>query len=410
MTMRLIGCALGTTILLLASYERAGAQGTPTPATRATWLPRSLQYNIRGEAITAVHRSAATARLDQIVRILQQVPEIARPQGFEIRPKYIGGTRITRPDDTQHVGDVFAYRVVLMFFAPTEAIAGEGMPCITVEVNPLLGANGLGMRNEQHDAVYVEPTRGKPIPPATQVYGGFSEDRFDERTADVLFISGGALPWRQVTRDEFYDAVILQNHGKDKSNLADVKRAILKSPYEEWLEGAAQRKQEREGILKSLAGVQSPAELAKTRKLMEDQEREVGESLKKSEAEDRASNLKALNLAATWSDTINAERNAMSPAQRRLPALLDTETGRMGVTGYPVFADRDSPPEVRRVLMPLYDFWRARRSLDEVRAIDVQLQARLTCSRPAVKRALWQAYQKLDWAAFNRLLAVPRTP
>ena len=60
--------------------------------------------------------------------------------------------------------------------------------------------------------------------------------------------------------------------------------------------------------------------------------------------------------------------------------------------------------------MPLYDFWRARSSLDEVRAINVQFLAHLTCSSAAVKRALWQAFQKLDWAAFNRLLDVPREP
>jgi hypothetical protein len=98
----------------------------------------------------------------------------------------------------------------------------------------------------------------------------------------------------------------------------------------------------------------------------------------------------------------------MSLAQLRLPALLDTASGHMSTTGYSVFADRDAPPGVRRVLMPLYDFWRARRSLDEVRAIEVSMAASLTCSVPAVKAALWQAFQKLDWAAFHRLLAVPR--
>jgi hypothetical protein len=128
------------------------------------------------------------------------------------------------------------------------------------------------------------------------------------------------LPWRQVTRDEFYDAVIFHNDGKEKSNLAEVRRAIDKSPYEQWLEGAAQRRQEREDLLKSLAGAQSPAELAKTRKLMEDTAREVGENLKKADAENRTEQLKDLKVAATWSDTINAERNRMMPAQRRLPA------------------------------------------------------------------------------------------
>jgi hypothetical protein len=151
--------------------------------------------------------------------------------------------------------------------------------------------------------------------------------------------------------------------------------------------------------------VQTAAELAQTRKLMEDLERDVGENLRKSEAEDRAANVKTLTLAATWGDSIDAERKAMSAAERRRPALIGGD--RMGASGYSL-ADRDEPPAVQRVLMPQYDFWRARRSVDEPRAIHVHLLAHLTCARPPVKRALWQALQKLDWAALNRLLVEPR--
>ena len=97
----------------------------------------------------------------------------------------------------------------------------------------------------------------------------------------------------------------------------------------------------------------------------------------------------------------------MSAAERRMPALIDNRGKAAGATGR-ALADPNDPTALR-VLTPNYDFWRARKSPDEVRAINVRLQASgAHCANPAVKRALWQVYQNLDWAALNRMLAIPR--
>lgn len=398
-TTRVLNCALVAT-MLLSAHARVSAQGS----TRPGWLEREPT---RISNLTATQRAAAIARLEQIERIVLQVPEIARPQGFEVTPRFYGGSKIIHPDDTQHAGDVVEYQYGLMFFAPSYAIALEGRRCIQITINPNLEDQHTTLRDARGNAIYVELTRGKLVPFATQVLGALAESPADQRALQVIFTSGGELPWRQVTVDEFYDATILHHEGKDQSGLTDVKRSLEKSPYQEWLEAAPRRKQEREAMLKQLAQIQPPAELAKTRKMMEDTEREVGENLKKSEAEDRAANVKALTMTYTWGDSINAERNALTPAQRRSPALIDTQGKPTGATGRALADPND--PTAWRVLTPNYDFWRARKSPDEVRAIQVELEAHGTCSNPAVKRALWQFYQKLDWAALNRLLAGPRT-
>jgi hypothetical protein len=354
-----------------------------------------------------VQRAAAIARLEQIERIVLQLPEIARPQGFEVLPRFYGGARIIHPDEKQRVSDVVEYQFGLMFFAPSYEIALEGSRCIQITINPTLEDQHTTLRDARGNAIYVELARGKLVPFATQVYGSFDESPNNQQPTEVLFTSGGELPWRQVTRDEYYDATILHHEGKGGSELEQVRRATQKTRYQEWLEGAAERRRVREESLKALAQVQSAAEVARVRKELEDAEREVGENLKKAESDDRVTNQKAVEMFAGVRDSINAERNRMSAAERRMPALIDTQGKPLGATGR-ALADPDDPT-AWRVLTPNYDFWRARKSPDEVRAIQVQLLAHLTCSRPAVKRALWQVYQKLDWAALNRLLAVPRT-
>lgn len=51
---------------------------------------------------------------------------------------------------------------------------------------------------------------------------------------------------------------------------------------------------------------------------------------------------------------------------------------------------------VHRVLTPNYDFWRARRSLADVRTINVHFEA---TNNPAVQNAVYQTVKKLNWRA-----------
>jgi len=60
------------------------------------------------------------------------------------------------------------------------------------------------------------------------------------------------------------------------------------------------------------------------------------------------------------------------------------------------------------VLTPDYDYWRARRSPVEARGIQVHIGASGSGLDPAVHRALWQAFNSLDWAALSKLLELPQ--
>jgi hypothetical protein len=388
-------------LLLLLPHERAHSQG----ATRPGWLAREPT---RISHLTPAQLAAAIARLEQLERLVLQISEIARPEGFEVTPRFYGGAKILHPDEKQRAGDVVSYEYGLMFFAPSFEIAGEGSRCIQIRINPTLEAQHTTLRDARGNAISIELARGKLVPFATQVYGTFDPSpEGSQLPTYVLFTSGGELPWRQVTRDEFYDASILFHHGKDGSEMAQVRKSLEKTPYEQWLAGAPQRKRDREEALKTAAGIQPAAEVAKLRKMLEATEREVGENLKKSEADDRATDQANLAGYLGIGDSMIAERNRMSGAERCMPAAVDNQGAPAGATGR-ALADPNDPTALR-VLTPNYDFWRARKSRDEVRAIEVELRAAGTCANPAVRRAMWEVYQKLDWAALNRMLAVPRT-
>ena len=338
-------------------------------------------------------------RLEQIEKLLLQIPEIARPRGFEIFAKYSVGGRILHPDETQRETDVVAYSIELMFAVPTWPIAGEGSDCISVRMNrPLTGDEGSWWEDAQNRRIYTDQYRGKPMPLATQVYGSFGESPLDQNRYNVLFTSGRELPYRNITRDEYYASSIYWDQ-TGGTNQGQQRHSVERTPYQEWLAGAAQRKKERDELFKTLAASVPQAELAQMRKLAEDQEREVGANLKKSEPDDK----RAMTML---SDSLRAERGRQTAAQLRLPAMFGGEDYRLNASGRNL-TDRDGP-DIIRILTPNYDFWRARRSPVEVRSIEVMLQASLTCSHPAVKRAVWAAYQKMDWAAFHRMLDVPR--
>src|SRR4029078_6746059 len=69
------------TLLLLSSLA------TSALSAQTGWLPRSVEM---GPNLTGANRAAAIARLESIERLLKQVPELAHPEGFEIRPFFTG--------------------------------------------------------------------------------------------------------------------------------------------------------------------------------------------------------------------------------------------------------------------------------------------------------------------------------
>ena len=377
------------------------------------WLPRDV-HAISG--VTAAQRAEAMATIDRIERILKQVPELATANGYEIQPIIAGGARQIGPgfDATPLAGSVIEYNIGLMFYRPTKAVAGEGSTCLAVTVNRRLEGR---LNDAQGRAIVIEGDRGKPstdpsisdfrLPHATQVLGELWNVPRERSFVDVLFVTAGDLPWKPVSREEFYQANLFEQEGAKGEKVAEVRDALKKTPYQEWMEGATQRKKEREETIAQLTGVLPAAEIAQTRKRLEDSEREMTERLKKDEPQHRERNAEAMTKVSLMGDAMRAELAAMSVAERRMPAYINNAlTEGPNATGWRLTTD-ESPP-AWRVLTPNYDFYRARRSPVEVRSVSVNIGISRTCLASNIQQALWQAYHKLDWAAFNNLLVQPR--
>lgn len=377
------------------------------------WLPREV-HPFRN--LTAAQRAEAIAVLDRVESILERVPELANPDGYEIRPSISGGARQQGVDGRELPGTVAEYGLGLMFFHPTRAIAGEGAYCISVVVNRRQSGR---LRDAQGREIYIEGERGRPstkaevsdsrVPRgATQVYGELWNVPGERSIADVVFVTAGELPWKPVSREEYYRAMLFDHEGANGEKLAEFREGLQTTPYQQWVSGAAQRRADREAAFAQLKGVLPDAEIEKQRQAQEATEREVTAQLKQDEARHREQNAGAGALLSAWRDSLLVELERMTPAERRMPAYLNERPDEDGprATGWMVVAD--SAPPSWRVLTPNLDFYRSRRSPVEVRSISVNISMTMTCLRPKIQKMLWQLYHTLDWAALNDLLETPR--
>ena len=400
----LVLLSLGTATEAALAMQPARAPGR--------WLPRQVS---RFENVTAAQQAAAIATLEKIEGILKQVPELANPNGFEVWPIISGGTRQDGPGGRALPGTVVQYNLALGHYRPSKAVAGEGSACISVQVN---GTQSGRLRDAQGREIYIEADRGGPstnpnisdgrVPQkATQVYGELWNVPRERSIVDVLFVTSGELPWKPVSREEYYRAVTFDLEGANGEKLAEYRQALQKTPYQVWVEGAAQRKADHEAAMAQLKGILPDAEIAKLRQAQEATEREVTEKLKRNEATDREQNSEAYTISFARRDSMNAELARMTPEERRMPAYISktTEDGPRA-TGWNLTTD--STPPNWRILTPNLDFYRMRRSPVEVRSINVHLSMTLTCLAPEIQQMLWKLYHTLDWAAINSLLETPR--
>src|SRR5262245_54562852 len=96
------------TILLLHTAAASGlAQNSAAPGSAPGWLPPA-PVDIGGN-LTPAQRQTVIARLDAIKNLLLQVPELAQPNGFEVRAKYLGGGRMWGPNREARNGNVVDY-------------------------------------------------------------------------------------------------------------------------------------------------------------------------------------------------------------------------------------------------------------------------------------------------------------
>ena len=226
----------------------------------------------------------------------------------------------------------------------------------------------------------------------------------------MILTSGGEPYFKTVTREEYYKFRIFQVEGKGGETLAGTRKSLEKTAYQQWLEDAQQRRKNEEVALQAAARNQPPEEVAKLRKTFEDTERQTAETLKAEEADERVRNKQALAQFASVGDAMRAELESLTPAERNMPAIIDpTRSDGLNATNT-TMADRDSLA-MRRVLTPNCDHWRARKSPVEVRSITVHVggaTGKTKEDREVVYDRLLQTFKKLDWAALNRLLDVPR--
>ena len=342
--------------------------------TRDAW-PEQYPPNIRYEGITPAERAAAITVLKRIEALFRQIPELANPTEFVVKKDYFGGHR---PIEVSNA--VSSYSLRIWFFArfgPERQVSGEGCTCIQVVVN----AGPQGPKSEENGRPFdIEVEPGDPIPGATVVNGRLVEG--EGGGVAVVFTKGGTFPWTLLTREQYLRAQIFEFEGKDGAKTS-------RTPYEEWVEGAAQRKKERDELAVQLQGLKTREEIKATIAQLEKQEVQMTEQLK-------ARNQQAVPVASGPGDQLRARIAEMSAEERAKPAM--------------VFRNWEMPPEgtpnTFRVLSPILDYWKVRRSPVEIRTIVVNMGGGtgLDAARAATVNAIWQTWKKLDWAALKQMV------
>jgi len=382
-----------------SSVFMLGVVVTPLAAQRAADQPRPRwpdNYDPQFSNMTTAEHKAALAVLDEIQRLFEKIPELAHPRGFEIGRQLAGGGPSLSVDER----GVLMYSFGLVFYAPSKAATfGEGSMCITVAVNKANGSH-QGIRDELDEANrghYIEQDIGVPKPGSTIVYEGLRWDMIgaDRRPGYVIFTTGGKSPWIPITREQRLQAQIFHVGGKNGETEKEIKAALEKTAYEQWMEGAAERSKQREAAIATMTRTQGNAAGADLRTQLEQTERDVTAQLKAGDAEDRAQRKGA--LANRTIDDLRAQLAALTPAQRRAPAFAYAD-GSTAAAG---------DPQSHRLLTPDPEFWRARKSRVEVHGIQVVMGPTFFCANPAIRAALERTYETLDWLALKRIVDRP---
>ena len=386
--MKRYGAAIS--IGLMASAGASVSAQDPKAAVsgwKALYPPDLGDFNTRAE------RAAAMVVMEEIERILWQIPELAHPQGFEVLKQVWGGTRMYRER-----GGLMQYSLRLWFFVPSRAVQPEGPICIAVHVNSSLPSGSNGEIDENGRLFNIEADIGELIPGATIAHEGLRWDTptADRRGGSFTFTSRGIFPWIPVTREEYLRYQIFALEGKQGEKEKELRSALEMTEYQRWIAGAAERKKVRDGAVDAMARNQGKAAAEEFRKEQEQIEHQVAEQLKAQEDEERQRNKEV--LANRLGDQLRAQIVAMTPAERAAPAIVGPD-GPLGAL---------NDPSGHRVLTPDPEYWRVRRSPAEVHSITIVFRPTLACADPAVRAALEMASKGGEWAAaFKRMVDRP---
>ena len=355
--------------LSLVPLSLAAAQeSSPAPRiVRPGWYARSERLN----SPTASERAIIDRNLTVAERLVWSSPGYGQPRGFEVSPHWAGSGAALR-------GGLRSYSVQIGIHVPNRSATNTN-PYVTIHFNPDLGQLSDGaLRAESGEWYYHERPRAPADYGATLVYGAFG---VSNTSLLVLFTAHDRDPMLPVSREEYLRARI---HELDR----DANRAganVTKTPYQQWMDGAAQRKKDLDQMLARM----SDRDLAeKTRAGFEKRERETAENLKAREPRDVET--KSFNPAGRLRDHLAT----MTPQERSSPAwAAGSDLMPAGASG------------ALRVVRVDPAFLRARGSTADARAILVIVRA----PPPALVGAQTQLHRDLSVSASVRSLSWSRT-
>ena len=385
-----------TAIVSLSAAQRSTAAAQVKPRVPG-WLPRSDMVRIRGNGTpTPAERAAVEARFAEYERLFKAAESLARPMGFIVAPSTAGGLIMGRSGYPS-----FFYGLQI---APA---LQERQAAIFASENPeaaSVWAGGGGPANFSDAAgdIYSERQRSGPLPgmpPTTYVFDGLHFDKptsARDNSVRVLLTSDGVLPWADVSRERVLNILIAEA----EETYRKTAQATSETASQRWLREAPERKRTRDQLVVTLmatAGMDK-AQAEKVRVDMERTERELGESYKKAEAEERENGRRSLALLKERSSYVHAQLAAMSAAERAMPAWIQlTRDGHYkfalpGTAGF------------ERLVADRPDFYRFKGSRVQVRTLMIYFQIQEYPGEEAENRAVIDSYKAFDWTAAQRML------
>jgi hypothetical protein len=358
---------------IVTAPQLRGQSAMKTAPKPEGWLDRRTNLT-KTSGLSAADHAIIDANMLFVEGLVRRISGYAKPRGFELGPWW---SYAIQPDDP-----LKSYSTDFTVFIPSRAANPDGNGGFGILFNPNFRviADVSVADEENGGTLYIERERSAPVHGSTITYGVFDVENTPEFR--VLFTSNNELPMLAVTREEYLRAMIFTLEGKDQEKLKAHKAAFAKTPYETWMEGAAERRQIRETVV---AGIADKAQAAKTRAELEASERKTTEAIKKDEPNFRDMAREAQKMAAPG-DPFRAQLAAMSRAERASPAWLSLNDlvppGTLGA---------------RAVIRENPAFYRKRPSPAAPRAIMVILPKLEEVAMGAQR----QLERELDWAALK---------
>ena len=356
---------LGAASAILHPLGAQGCTGQAVPGARTTWPENDVHPP--PNPVSAADRAAITATLTRIETLVRNTV-YGTPRGYEVLPRWYYEAPASR-------NRVSSYSFLLGWWCPTvKATGGDGEVGINISVNPTPGEWSLGgdRPDANGDLLYELQHQSARQYGATLAFGDLT-DRVDSRGLWLVYTTGDVSPTLPVTREEWLRAQIFEI----ERDMGPTK----KTAYQEFLDGAADRKKARDETVAAVAA-SDPAKAEQLRKDLEKAERDNEELYKQNEKG-------ASDIWRNGVERYKARIAAMTPQERAAPAYISGDN----------FVSPDDP-DAHAVVRKNPALYRARTSPFEPRLIVVYLPHNYK-ELDAVNR---QMYREFDWAALKRLV------